>query len=170
MGKLVYASLGSNLGDRFENLKKAISSIHQSVGRVSKISSIYITPPWGFESNNDFFNVCIEISTEKSPEEVLKNFESIENQLGRIRNSSIGYTSRPIDLDILTYSDKIISTEKLCIPHPRLGDRNFVLRPLLEIAPTFIHPQSTKTIQHLIADCQDEAPYKIHEEKIYFSH
>lgn len=168
MGKIVYASLGSNLGDRFENLKTAISSIQKNIGKVSKISSIYITPPWGFESNNDFFNACIEFSTESEPEEILIKFEIIENQLGRKRKSSGGYTSRPIDIDILTYGREIILSEKLCIPHPRLDERNFVLLPLAEIAPTFVHPKSRKSIQQLIADCQDEAPYKIYEKKISF--
>ena len=166
MGRIIYASLGSNLGDKLSNLSRAVGLIHSKVGSVSKISSIYMTPPWGFESDQDFFNICIQIDSKLSPNEVLQAFNHIEDELGRIRTSEPGYSSRLIDIDILTIDSETIDSTELTIPHPKMQERYFVLLPLQEIANNFVHPVSTKTIQQLIQECPDESPYQIHDFKI----
>lgn len=166
MGRIIYASIGSNLDDRLLNLRRALGLVDSEVGQVLKISSIYITPPWGFEADQDFFNICIQIDSKLSPNEVLNAFNHIEDQLGRKRSSDPGYFSRTIDLDILTIGSETIKNTALTVPHSKMNERNFVLLPLQEIAPDFIHPVNAKTIQQLILECADESPYQIHDFKI----
>jgi 2-amino-4-hydroxy-6-hydroxymethyldihydropteridine diphosphokinase len=148
-------SLGSNLGNRVLNLNIAIQKIQEEIGNIIAESSIYESAPWGFDSKTTFLNQVIEIETELAPIQLLNSLLKIENELGRTRNLST-YESRIIDLDILFYGDEILNTEALILPHPRIQDRKFVLMPMNEILPEFVHPQLKKTIQQLFDECPDK--------------
>ena len=130
---LVFLSLGSNLGDRRVNLSDAIGMIESSVGMVLLTSGEYETQSWGYESSNLFLNLVIKIESDLEPEEILVEVKNIEHKLGRTGENS-EYADRPIDIDILFYDDKIITTEMLVIPHLLIQQRMFVLEPLNEIA------------------------------------
>lgn len=137
--RITYLSLGSNLGNRTENLQLAIDAIAEEIGSIKKISSIYATPALGFEGE-EFYNICVCVSTYLQPETLLAKINSIEKNAGRNRNESGIYENRPIDIDILLFDDEIIFSQTLNIPHPRMLDRKFVLAPLNEIATNLIHP------------------------------
>lgn len=145
----VYLSLGSNLGDKIKNLQSAINLIDTNIGDVLSISNVYQTKSEGFKGD-DFFNCCICIVTNLSPNFLLVKILEIELIEGRIRSSSNGYESRLIDIDILLYEDRIINENNLSIPHPRMHLRNFVLYPLSEIANSKIHPKCNDTIGNLL--------------------
>ena len=135
----VYLSLGSNLGQREENLRKAIRLIHERVGEVVKQSSFIETEPWGFESDHPFMNAAVLCLTEKSPREVLCLTQQIERDLGKSkehatqRGESSKFHDRPIDIDILLYDDLTVDEPDLQIPHPLMYERDFVMIPLKEI-------------------------------------
>ena len=145
----VYLSLGSNLGDKIKNLQSAINLIDTNIGDVLSISNVYQTKSEGFKGD-DFFNCCICIVTNLSPNFLLDKILEIELIEGRIRSSSNGYESRLIDIDILLYEDRVINENNLSIPHPRMHLRNFVLYPLSEIAMSKIHPKCNDTIGKLL--------------------
>jgi len=151
----VYLSLGSNIGDRKQNISIASGNINDTIGRIISRSSFYETEPWGFNDENFFLNQSIIIKTTLTPETILKELMTIEEMMGRTRKEK-RYASRIIDLDILFYDDMIIETPQLIIPHPLLHKRRFVLKPLAEIAPEMIHPVFKKTIHHLLAECDDK--------------
>ena len=134
-----YLSLGSNIGDRTNNLKNAINSIENLVGKVNKISKFYENPAVGFDGNS-FINICVELVTHLSPDELLNSLLNIENEYGRKRIKSGEYSSRIIDIDIIFYEDLIINQNGLVIPHPRMQSRHFVLTPMCDLNPDFIHP------------------------------
>lgn len=152
--KTTYLSLGSNKGNKLENLQNAIDAIDKKVGSIHKISSIYKTPSWGF-AGNDFYNICIEVKTNKTPENLLKILLSIEKELGRKRNHSENYANRLIDIDILLFENQIIISKDLIIPHAKMLDRNFVLVPLAEIAKNIIHPIVKARIAECLQNCTD---------------
>ncbi len=136
----VYLGLGSNLGDREDNICKAISLIDERVGKVLRQSSLIETEPWGFESSNRFLNGVILCETTLSPREVLKATQKIERELGRKKKSKVEgqrskveYADRPIDIDILLYDDWKVDEPDLKIPHPLMQERDFVMTPLKEI-------------------------------------
>lgn len=135
----VYLSLGSNLGQREENLRKAIRLIHERVGEVVRQSSFIETEPWGFESDHPFMNAAVLSLTEKSPREVLRLTQQIERDLGKSkehatqRGESSKFHDRPIDIDILLYDDLTVDEPDLQIPHPLMYERDFVMIPLKEI-------------------------------------
>ena len=130
----LYLSLGSNLGDRAENLHRAIALIGERVGEVQRVSSFIETEPWGFESKHPFLNAACLVLTTLSPEECLDATQQIERELGRKRKSKNGvYHDRPIDIDLLMYNDITLSTPRLTLPHPRMKERDFVMIPLREI-------------------------------------
>ncbi|MCX6286721.1 MAG: 2-amino-4-hydroxy-6-hydroxymethyldihydropteridine diphosphokinase [Bacteroidetes bacterium] len=166
MQQSVYLLLGSNRGDRELNLLRACTHIRHSIGSILKASFVYETEPWGFEDSTPFHNQALEIETSLSPEELLKEIHSIEKELGRIRQtpecgsgyacSSEIYSSRTIDIDILFYGSKILFTDELMIPHPRLHERRFTLIPLDEIAPDYIHPVYRKPVSELLQLCNDK--------------
>ena len=151
----VYISLGTNLGDKEQNLRAAIMQIEALCGKVEQTSSIYGSAPWGFESFNNFLNQVVLIETLLSPKELMHTLLEIEKELGRNRNHLSGYQDRIIDLDILFYGNQIINEEWLVIPHPKLQERNFVLKPLLEINPNFIHPSINKSIFEIADSSKD---------------
>ena len=135
----VYLGLGSNLGQREENLRKAIRMIHERVGEVVRQSSFIETEPWGFESDHPFMNAAVLCLTEKSPREVLRLTQQIERDLGKSkehatqRGESSKFHDRPIDIDILLYDDLTVDEPDLQIPHPLMYERDFVMIPLKEI-------------------------------------
>lgn len=150
-----YLLLGSNIGDSRLYLEQAVALISSKIGETVQASSLYTSEPWGFSSEQWFVNQVIEIETHLTPEELLQNLLLIEKKLGRERNNA-QYASRTIDIDILFYENKIIQTELLIIPHPRLHLRKFVLLPLAEIAPDFVHPVLKKNIKTLLDECPDK--------------
>ena len=143
--RLTYLSLGSNQGRKLNNLQEAIYEIAESIGAIHKISSVYKSDSWGFKGN-DFYNICIAVSTYLPPEELLKNILNIETKLGRKREQNNKYTNRKIDIDILLFDDEIVFSKNIIIPHPRMLDRKFVLVPLAEIAGNTLHPIEKKTL------------------------
>ena len=143
--RLTYLSLGSNQGRKLNNLQEAIYEIAESIGAIHKISSVYKTDSWGFKGD-DFYNICITVSTYLPPEELLKNILNIETKLGRKREQNNKYTNRKIDIDILLFDDEIVFSKNIIIPHPRMLDRKFVLVPLAEIAGNSLHPIEKKTL------------------------
>lgn len=151
----IYILLGGNLGDKKRIFSEVQTRINTQIGKISAQSAIYETEPWGFESDDFFWNQALEIRTVLSPEEVLQKTQQIEIELGRIRKENQN-DSRIIDIDILFYGDQIIELEKLIIPHPRIQERNFVLIPMSEIAPDLIHPLFQKSIQQMLDDCTDQ--------------
>ena len=153
MSKL-YLLLGGNLGDKRKIFSEAIQLINDRIGKTDSQSAIYETEPWGFESEDLFWNQVLEISTSLTPEEVLKQTQQIEHELGRIRKKH-QYASRVIDIDILFFSDLILNQPNLIIPHPRIQERKFTLVPLAEIAPELIHPVFRKTVVRLLNECSD---------------
>lgn len=128
-----YLGLGTNLGDKTKNLKNAIDVLSKEVGEIIDHSSIYETPPWGFESNDSFYNAVILLETHLNENELLLKCQAIEKELGRIKTLSEGYESRIIDIDILLYEGVKIQTKSLTIPHLLIEQRAFVLKPLVEL-------------------------------------
>ena len=129
----VYLSLGSNLGDTEGNLENAISHINKRAGTVISRSSFYITEPWGFESDNKFYNFCLAIHPVLIPVSLLPVTTEIEIELGLTSQSSVSYSDRIIDIDLLIYDDLKIETPELTLPHPLMYERDFVMQPLKEI-------------------------------------
>ncbi len=154
--RTTYLSLGSNLGNKLENLQLAVNLIGQNVGRVTKISSVYKTKSWGFKSD-DFFNICIEVATNLNPENLLDTVLRIEEKLGRVRNTTDAYKARIIDIDVLLFDDEIIFYNNLKVPHPKMLERKFVLVPLTEIASNVKHPIAKKTILMCLQSCEDSS-------------
>lgn len=151
--KRVYMGLGSNTGNKKENLMRAIENLSLALGSPAALSSIIESEPWGFESKNSFLNCVAAFDTHLCPTRLLDIIENIERQMGRTTKSTNGqYSDRPIDIDILFYGNESINTERLTIPHPLLHKRDFVLIPLYEIAPRLIHPLQQKSIEELLSD------------------
>ena len=156
----VILSMGSNLGNRLENIQLAIDLIHLEVGTVIKIAPIYDTTAWGFESEN-FFNTAILIHTSKSAPKILSKINAIEQKLGRKKTLTEGYEKRTIDIDIVYYNDEIIETENLIIPHAQMHKRLFVLLPLKDLCLNLKHPVLNQNDAELIANCIDKSDCKI---------
>ncbi|MCQ0110438.1 2-amino-4-hydroxy-6-hydroxymethyldihydropteridine diphosphokinase [Zhouia amylolytica] len=154
--KRAYLSIGSNQGEKYENLQKTVDRLNQQAGHVVASSKIYTSPAWGFESD-DFLNACLAIDTTLNPEELLKVMLKIEESLGRVRSDQKGYAARTIDIDIIFYEDEIIDTSILKVPHPYLELRKFVLLPLADIAPNKIHPKLNKSVTELLQNCKDDS-------------
>jgi len=146
----LYLGLGSNLGDRKKNITDATTICGALIGTLESLSSLYETEPWGFSSPNRFLNAVICLETDKAPELCLALIKGIEREMGRVYSHEDGYEDRIIDIDILLYDDLILQTETLSIPHPRMGERDFVLRPLAEIAPELRHPVNGNKIVEML--------------------
>ena len=146
----VYLSLGSNVGHKEQNVKKAISAMRavKSI-KVLKTSHLYKTKSWGYEKQQDFINAAIKIKADLSPNKLFAILKCIEAKLGR-RPQEIKWGPRVIDIDILLYGSKILNNPRLKIPHPHMQERLFVLQPLAEIAPRLVHPKLKRTIKKLI--------------------
>lgn len=149
----VYLGLGTNSGNKRENLTRAIENLSLALGLPTACSTFIESEPWGFESENSFLNCVVAFDTHLSPIELLDTTEEIERRLGRTKKSIGGqYSDRAIDIDILFYGNEIINSDRLTIPHPLLHKRDFVLKPLHEIAPQLTHPIIGLTIKELLAE------------------
>jgi len=153
-----YLLFGSNMGDKMALFEQACNLINNRCGQVAAISSAYESEPWGFEAEEWFLNCVIVVKTKLEPETLLHELLEIERELGRVRHPEIqGYCSRTVDLDILYFGDRIIHSEPLTVPHPRLHLRRFALAPLCEVAPDFVHPVLQMTQGQLLQQCPDES-------------
>jgi 2-amino-4-hydroxy-6-hydroxymethyldihydropteridine diphosphokinase len=147
----VYLGLGTNLGNKGQNLHNAVQKIEERIGKVISLSAFYITPPWGFTSENDFLNAALCADSSLLPLEILKETQVIEYEMGRMSKSTGKiYHDRLIDIDLLLYDNLIMKTEGLTLPHPLMTERVFVMKPLSEIAPRIIHPILGKTIEDIL--------------------
>ena len=155
-GQTILIGIGSNKGDTLNLLQAAVDAIHMQVGSIHQISKLYQTPALGFEGN-DFTNGCMKVITQLNATQVLGKLLAIETKLGRVRHNDGHYHSRTIDLDLLFYGSLISKSEDLELPHPRGHERLFVLQPLLDIAPDFLHPVLNKTIEALLNMCDDKS-------------
>ncbi|MBO4729896.1 MAG: 2-amino-4-hydroxy-6-hydroxymethyldihydropteridine diphosphokinase [Bacteroidaceae bacterium] len=146
-----YLGLGTNLGDRAANIDRAIALLQQQVGPLVKCSSYISSKPWGFTSDNDFLNAAAIFDTTLNPLQLLRTTQEIERQMGRTaKSANAQYADRIIDIDILLYDTLQLTSPELTIPHPLMAQRDFVLRPLAEIAPRKRHPVLRKTIAQLL--------------------
>ena len=147
---IVYLGLGTNLGDKTANLHTAVHQIEEKIGDVVSLSSFYETAPWGFDSENSFLNAAVCVETALSPWEVLHGTQEIERSMGRKQKSVQGiYHDRIIDIDLLLYNKEIIKTAGLTLPHPLMHQRDFVMKPLVEIAPDVVHPVLGKKLREI---------------------
>ena len=149
-----YLLLGSNMGDRSEYLREAVSHISNETGQIILKSSLYESEPWGKTDQPGYLNQALMIHTILSPQALLLKINGIEKKMGRLRK--IKWDKRIIDIDILFYNDLILKSESLTIPHPYIHDRRFTLLPLSEIAPELNHPKFQKNIKTLLWDCEDK--------------
>ncbi len=156
----LYLGLGTNLGNRLDNLQKAVSSLSQIMS-VTAVSPIYQSEPWGVTDQPPFLNMCIEASTVLNPNTLLHYLKNLESELGRQKSYKWG--PRLIDIDILLYDDTIIDNDSLTIPHAQMAERAFVIVPLADIAPDLIHPVFNKTIAELETAVNHTTLHKIPE-------
>lgn len=154
--RITYLSLGSNQGNKLENLQKALDIIAVEVGAIQRVSSVYRTSSWGYVGE-DFYNICIRVSTYLQPDVLMQSLLTIESELGRVRTDSKNYSDRAIDIDILLFDDEIIFSKTTKIPHPRMLERKFVMVPLAEIAKNEIHPVEKKQMHICLDNCVDDS-------------
>lgn len=149
----VFVLLGGNVGDKSKIFIETRKLIGERIGLITKLSSVYVTESWGFESEL-FWNQAIIIASTLNPHEILHQAQAIEKEMGRTRESG-HYESRIIDIDLLFYNDLQLKTPDLTIPHPKMGERKFVLIPLNEIAPDKLHPGLGLKVREMLQICPD---------------
>ena len=152
----IVLSIGSNQGNRLENIESCIALIHQEVGTVIQVSRLYETPAWGFESDA-FYNCALLLHSTSSAQKILNQILKVEKQLGRIRSNQQGYQSRIIDVDLIVFDDEIIDSEKLQVPHPLMQNRKFVLMPMQDLKLNWKHPFFQKSVSELITVTPDDS-------------
>jgi 2-amino-4-hydroxy-6-hydroxymethyldihydropteridine diphosphokinase len=152
--RLIYLSLGSNIGDREANLKAAIERLGEERIHVLRTSPVYETEPLEYTDQPWFLNLVVEAETELPPMQLLARTAEIERELGRTREIAKG--PRTLDIDILLYDDATIRTESLEVPHPRMTERRFVLAPLADLAPELRHPITGRTVREMLAAAPPE--------------
>jgi 2-amino-4-hydroxy-6-hydroxymethyldihydropteridine diphosphokinase len=153
-----YLLIGGNIGTRLNNLAWAEELLEANTGRITERSGAYETAAWGNTNQPAFLNKAFLLQTDLSAEELLRKIMIIEREMGRVRTRK--YSPRIIDIDILFYNQEIINLPQLIVPHPEIQNRRFVLVPLNEIAPDFIHPVLNKSIRQLLAECPDKLGVK----------
>jgi len=166
-----WIGLGSNEGDRFVYLQKAIDQLicHSEI-HVIAVSPVIETEPWGFDSTDLFLNAVIGIRWSGDAESLLDLLLSVETQLGRTRSQSERYSSRTIDLDLLLFGQEVINSDRLVVPHPQMLERRFVLESLNELIPSYIHPIKHLEIAELLKSCIDESKVLIHAKALSINH
>lgn len=152
----VVLSIGSNHGNRLENIESCLQLIHHQVATVVKVSKVYESPSWGFESD-PFYNIAVVVHTYDSADIILNKVLAIESQMGRVRNENSGYQSRSIDIDIIAFDNEIIKTAQLKVPHPLMQERIFVLKPMLDLNLEWIHPILNQTVAELLFATDDKS-------------
>ena len=158
----VYLSLGSNKNDRYSYIKMALDLIEGQIGRIIQKSSVYRTESWGY-CDSEYLNMCIILECDWNPEDLIRMTQSIECQLGRTEKTEINelntpvYKAREIDIDILFCDDLIVDLDSFKIPHPRIPERMFILKPLDQIAHGFLHPVLNKSVRSLLLCCTDDS-------------
>jgi 2-amino-4-hydroxy-6-hydroxymethyldihydropteridine diphosphokinase len=155
----VYLGIGGNMGDRWQALQLSIDWIHRCIGAIIIQSSVYETKAWGETNQNNFYNQVVYLETKMGALPLLSACQQIEQEMGRIKSKKWG--ERMIDIDILFFNEDIFNDVHCTIPHPYLHLRKFVLIPLQEIAPTFMHPLLNKNINELLQNCTDDLDVKI---------
>jgi deoxyguanosine kinase len=156
----VVLSLGSNQGNRLENIERCIASIHNEIGTIIKVSRLYETPSWGFESE-PFYNCAVVIFTHKSAHQILDEVLLLEENLGRVRENVEGYQARIIDIDVISFDEEIIASEKLQVPHPEMQNRLFVLVPMRDLNLDWRHPILQKYLHELLLLSEDKSNCKV---------
>jgi len=163
---VAFLCLGGNMGDRLANLSRTKELIKEERLTIVAESNIYETEAWGTENSPDYLNQCIKITTELNAENLMKLLLYIEEELGRKRSENKN-EPRIADIDILLFNNEVINTGSLIIPHPRMHMRQFVLRPLNEIASGILHPVLYKSIHRLLMDCPDTLTAKKIESNVH---
>ncbi len=158
----VILSLGSNQGNRLENIQNAIDAIHLRVGTIVKVSNLYETPAWGFDGEV-FYNCALVLNTNNGAESVLEKVLEIESDLGRVRSAAEGYQSRIIDIDVITFNEEIIASKNLTVPHPFMQERLFVLVPMRDLNLDWRHPILQKYLPELLKASEDKSKIKMLE-------
>ncbi|HBK82024.1 MAG TPA: 2-amino-4-hydroxy-6-hydroxymethyldihydropteridine diphosphokinase [Flavobacterium sp.] len=152
----IVLSLGSNMGNKLNNIQTCVDLIHNKIATVIKVSKVYQTPAWGFESS-DFYNCVLLVHTSKSVQKILKEVLQLEKKLGRIRTNDISYQARSIDIDIILCNEECVLTDDLTIPHKLMHKRKFVLVPMLDLQLEWQHPNFKKSIYELLENCEDSS-------------
>jgi deoxyguanosine kinase len=152
----VVLSLGTNQGNRIQNIENGLQLIHQEIGTILKVSKLYETPSWGFESDA-FYNCAVVVHTFASAHKILEQILNIEKRLGRVRGDTLAYQSRIIDIDLIAFNEEIIDTEELQVPHPLMQNRRFVLLPMLDLNLNWMHPVLHKKIAELLEITPDKS-------------
>jgi 2-amino-4-hydroxy-6-hydroxymethyldihydropteridine diphosphokinase len=150
----VVLSLGTNQGNRLDNVERSLEMIHREIGTIIKISKLYETPSWGFDSDA-FYNCALVIHTFSSAHKILEQILNIERRLGRVRGDTLEYQSRIIDIDLISFDEEIIDTEELQVPHPLMQNRRFVLLPMIDLNLDWKHPVFNKKIAELLETSPD---------------
>jgi 2-amino-4-hydroxy-6-hydroxymethyldihydropteridine diphosphokinase len=152
----LFLSIGTNLGNRQLNIDTALNLVGERIGIVLTKSSIIETEPWGFSSENLFYNIAVKVETELKISQILFETKRIEKEMGRTYKSvSEDFCDRIIDLDLIFFDNLVLTTQDLCLPHPKMTERLFVLQPMAEIAPNMTHPVLGKTIKQLLIELQN---------------
>ncbi len=152
---IIFIGLGSNEGNSIQILRDAYLDLKKNVGYLMESSSIYETAPWGFESTNSFLNAVLKFETNHTPEEIMNILQYLESKAGRKRNDSENYSDRTLDLDLLYYDNLISDKEELILPHPRISERLFVLKPMVEIGAEWIDARHEKSMKQLLEETED---------------
>jgi 2-amino-4-hydroxy-6-hydroxymethyldihydropteridine diphosphokinase len=155
----VFLGVGGNIGNKLLNFQKVQRLVENEVGNILAMSSVYESPPWGFLADEDFWNQVLHVETGLEPDELLSAIHGVEKLFGRKRDTEF-YESREMDIDILYFDNLILASETLTVPHPHIPNRMFVLVPLAEIAPAFVHPVLQMTNRELLEQCGDELSIK----------
>lgn len=151
--RVVSINIGTNLGDRKGNLRRAVAAVERLSGKPPRISDIYESESWGYRSDNPFYNIAVEFESDLSGEELLRAFQQIEREIGSAshRDESGGYADRLLDIDIIYLGEEIVKTDKLQVPHPHMEEREFVLAPLAELSPRWRHPRLGQTVEEMLS-------------------
>lgn len=154
---LVYFSIGTNVGERIENLLEAIKGLRNIIHNI-KLSYVYETKPWGYQDQDSFLNICVSGRADIEPENLLKKIKSLEQEIGR--DETFKWGPRKIDIDMLFYDDRIVDLDDLKIPHREIEERAFVLIPFMDISPKFVHPVLKRSIQELASEVDSDGVKK----------